>query len=217
MCFSAGASFGAGAVLAVVGVTALGKVRTRSQIAFASIPLLFSVQQISEGVVWLSLTGKLQATWEPIATTIFLFFAQVVWPLWVPYSIFLLEKNLGRKKILRGLTFIGFGVAAYLGWSLYAFPHRAEIISYHIHYTLNFPAALIWISGLIYILCTVLPPFISSRKRMMALGALIASSYVLTNVFYKDYLISVWCFFAALISMAILFILTRMNRLAVIH
>jgi hypothetical protein len=54
MCFSASASFGAGAALTVLGVLSLRKSESRSHIMFASIPLLFAAQQFTEGFVWLS-------------------------------------------------------------------------------------------------------------------------------------------------------------------
>ena len=55
MCFSAAASFTAGAVLTGIGVATLRKVEHPTYYLFASIPLLFAVQQFSEGVLWLTL------------------------------------------------------------------------------------------------------------------------------------------------------------------
>ena len=93
MCFSAGASFGAGVVLSVIGIASLKKVQTPSQIVFASVPLIFSVQQITEGFLWLALSNPAFAFLQQFTTYTFLFFAQVVWPMWVPLAIFLLEKE----------------------------------------------------------------------------------------------------------------------------
>jgi hypothetical protein len=56
MCFSAGASFGASAVLGAIGIVTLTKAKTTDQIPFASIPLLFAVQQAVEGTLWIGLT-----------------------------------------------------------------------------------------------------------------------------------------------------------------
>ena len=55
MCFSANASFIAGATISAIGVVTLKKVKAPSQIVFASIPLIFGVQQLSEGVLWLTI------------------------------------------------------------------------------------------------------------------------------------------------------------------
>ena len=56
MCFSATASFSAGAVLTGLGAVSLSKASSPREYPFASIPLLFGIQQITEGFVWLSMT-----------------------------------------------------------------------------------------------------------------------------------------------------------------
>jgi len=54
MCFSASASFIAGASLFAVGVATLKRARARAELPFAMIPLLFGIQQLTEGVIWLT-------------------------------------------------------------------------------------------------------------------------------------------------------------------
>jgi hypothetical protein len=122
MCFSTNMSLGAGVALGVIGILSVRKVRKPSQLAFAAIPLLFSIQQFSEAFVWLSLTNKQFEARETIATNVFLFFAQVLWPAWVPFSIWLLEKDAKRKKMLLFLTGIGSLLAFYLTYCLFVFP-----------------------------------------------------------------------------------------------
>jgi heme A synthase len=79
MCFSATASFSAAAVLGTVGVVALNKVKSKDQLMFASIPLLFGIQQAIEGLVWVSLTHSSDVFLRQFFTYGFLFFAQVLW------------------------------------------------------------------------------------------------------------------------------------------
>ncbi|MBX9781705.1 MAG: hypothetical protein K2X48_00290 [Chitinophagaceae bacterium] len=213
MCFSAVASFSASAILLVAGVAALKKVNAPSQILFASIPLLFSIQQFTEGFVWLSLTNGDYTLWRDFATKLFLVFAQVVWPVLVPFSMVLMERDEGRKKILLALTVMGSVLAAYLAVCLFIFPVQATIHSGHIHYQLNFPIALTWISGVFYFLPTVLPSFVSGVKRMPLLGIVILVSYLVTKFYFAEDIISVWCYFAAVASVVVLLILTRMDAL----
>ena len=52
MCFSANASFGAGVFLTSIGVIATKNISNKKQILFASIPILFGIQQITEGFLW---------------------------------------------------------------------------------------------------------------------------------------------------------------------
>jgi hypothetical protein len=212
MCFSANASFGASAVLLTAGIFALRKVNHPSRIIFAAIPLLFSVQQFAEGFVWLSLTNKNFEGVEKSASTFFLIFAQVVWPAMVPLSIYTLEKDVRRKKVLGILSIMGTLVAVYLGYCLKAYEANAVIVANHIHYSLNFPLAYSWWSGIFYFIPTVLPHFISGNKRIAWLGITITASYFFTKIFYDNYLISIWCFFAAVLSVQVLFILTKMNE-----
>jgi hypothetical protein len=84
MCFSASASFGAGVVLSAIGVVSIKKNQHKSQFLFASIPLLFAVQQFAEGILWLVLPNPEYASMQKHTTYVFLFFAQFFWPLWVP-------------------------------------------------------------------------------------------------------------------------------------
>jgi hypothetical protein len=55
MCFSAGASFAGGVIITGIGVATIREVHKPSQMIFASIPVFFSVQQIMEGCLWLTL------------------------------------------------------------------------------------------------------------------------------------------------------------------
>jgi len=54
MCYSATASFVAGGGLTVVGLMTLRRTTNRAELPLAAIPLLFGVQQLVEGVIWLS-------------------------------------------------------------------------------------------------------------------------------------------------------------------
>ena len=54
MCFSAGASFVSGIFISAIGVASVKKVYKPSQRVFAIIPLLFGIQQLAEGCLWLT-------------------------------------------------------------------------------------------------------------------------------------------------------------------
>lgn len=212
MCFSASASFGAAAVIGTVGIITLKKVKHPSRFPFACIPLLFAVQQFTEGFVWLSLTNTEYTEWKGPATGLFLLFAQVVWPMLVPLSLYLIEKNARRKKILGIFTVMGVLTAAFLGWCLLNYTITTGITSYHIDYTLNYPVQLSWIASAVYVGVTILPPFISGNKKMPLLGILVLASFIVTEIYFPGYIISVWCYFAALISVVVLYLVIDMNK-----
>ncbi|HYG52593.1 MAG TPA: DUF6629 family protein, partial [Flavobacteriales bacterium] len=203
MCFSAGTSFGVGIVLTTTGVATLKKANERSQFAFACIPLIFGIQQISEGFVWLSLQNPAFSEWQTVSTYIFLAFAQVVWPAWVPLSFLLLERQKKPKSILYGLTGIGLLVAGYLAYRLATNVVTSHIVGMHIWYDLGIEGGVVRVLGILYFVATVVPPFFSSLNRMWLLGTFILASYIITKLFFEEYVISVWCFFAALISVTV--------------
>ncbi len=212
MCFSAGASFGAGAVLSVIGVASIKQAKSPSQIIFASIPLIFAVQQITEGFLWLSLSNPNYAFMQQVTIYIFLFFAQVAWPVWVPVAILKLEQKERRRKSENILVGIGALVSIYLAYCLLAFPVEAKILGRHIFYEQNYPAAISHYCGFLYIVATIVPSFFSRISRMWMLGTTILISYIITTIFYTDYIVSVWCFFASIISIAVYAILYELNN-----
>ncbi len=203
MCFSTEASFGAGIVLSAITVISIKKVNTPSQIFFAAIPLIFALQQITEGFVWLSLTHPYFAPVETFCTYAFLFIAQVIWPIWVPFSIFKLEKIEKRKTLLKLLMGIGALVSCYLAYCLVTFPVHAKILGLHIAYVQDYPEALALYGGGLYVVATIVPPLFSGIKKMWMVGSAILISYLVTEIVYEDYIVSVWCFFASIISVLV--------------
>lgn len=212
MCFSASASFGASVILGTIGVVTLGKTKDPTQVPFAAIPLMFAVQQLSEGILWIGLSDPAHASWQHFPVYIFLIFAQLIWPSWVPFSLLRLETDPGRRKLLQLFTTMGLSISGYLLYCLFAYDVSAEIRSGHIHYVLNFPFALTWVASIFYFVPTVISLFVSSVKGMNALALVILISFVATKIFFDDYLISVWCFFAAGLSLMVLRIISLCNR-----
>lgn len=213
MCFSSEVSFGAGAVLAGAGIVSLNLVSKPWQKPFAAIPLIFAVQQISEGFLWLSIGDEGYKTIYTIAMYAFLFFAQVVWPIWVPFSIRLLEKDEKRKKILTVLLGMGILAGSYLGICLLLFNSTANTAGNHIEYVLDFPKKLKIPAAIVYFLPIVAAPFVSTVKRMRFLAVVAFLSYAVSQLFFAQYLISVWCFFAAVISIVVIWVEWRLQSI----
>lgn len=214
MCFSAQASFMAGVGLLAIGSIAIKRSKTTPQYVLACIPLIFAMQQCSEGLLWLAISHAKYAEWRDLAMYLFLIFAQIVWPIHVPTSILLFEKGALRKKVLYVLLGAGILAAAYLGYSLIYYGASATIESHHIKYHLNFPFPGKLLRGIPYMLATAVSPFISSNKWLRFLGGALVISYVFTAIMYMDYVTSVWCFFGAILSAFILFIIIKLNKIS---
>jgi hypothetical protein len=212
MCFSAEASFGASAVIGTLGVVTLKKAKTTNQIPFASIPLLFAVQQASEGMLWIGLSSANHDSWKHFPVYIFLIFAQLVWPVWIPFSTLQLEHNRKRRTIIKVILGMGTLVSLYLMYCMFVYDLKAEIHSGHIKYTLSFPMAFAWISSVFYFVPTVVPLFVSSFKRIQLLGLAVLAAFVFSKIYFAEHLISVWCFFAAILSLVILWITSKFKK-----
>jgi hypothetical protein len=212
MCFSASASFIASSLLLAGGVIAVKNTKTNHQLPFAFIPLIFSLQQFCEGILWLSFTHPEYAKWQSTATFAFLIFAQVVWAAWVPFSVVLVEKNEQRKKLLKAILTMGLMVSCYLAYCIFNFPISASAEAYHISYHLDFPHKNLGIIGLFYVIPTVFSALVSGQKNMKVIGVANLVSFLVTKYFFGEYVISVWCFFAAIISFAVFLIVKDMNK-----
>jgi hypothetical protein len=228
MCFSATASFGASAVLGVIGIIAVTKAKSNHKRLFATIPIIFAVQQLTEGLLWLSLKDPVIAPWQSLLTYLYLVFAMAVWPLWVPLTIRLLEKDARSKKIMNVLVGIGALVAICVVLVLSLYPVRiltpycltcpfssTPSINQHLHYRFTFPPipkGLIGAFTVLYIMATIVTPFFSGIKKMKWLGIVFLVSYLFAVILYNGFVISIWCFFAALLSFVVLWIISDFNR-----
>ncbi|WP_372643315.1 DUF6629 family protein, partial [Ancylomarina sp.] len=212
MCFSPEASFAGGIIISTIGIATVRKVHKPSQLVFASIPLFFGIQQIAEGFLWLTLPYPEYDNIQKISTYIFLVMAQVLWPVIIPISILLMEENNKKKKILKILLALGLSLSLYYAFCLLSFNVNPQIMDYHIHYNIDFPKSLRMAAFITYLIVTITPLFVSTVKKTHLLGALMFLSCLVTAIFFRQYLTSVWCFFAALISGVIYWILRDTKR-----
>jgi len=213
MCFSAGASFAGGIVITAIGVATIIKVHKPSQIVFASIPLFFGFQQFVEGALWYILQHPEYAQYQNMVTHTFLIMAQVFWPAMIPLAVLHMEKNRKKIRYLWVLLGLGLSVSLFYTYCLLNFPVSPEISGYHIRYNADQnPKVLSLIAFSLYLITSITPLFVSSIRRTHLLGILMSISCLITIIFFTQYLTSVWCFFAALISAVIFWILLDAKR-----
>ena len=200
MCFSATASFVAGSALSVVGVVTITKVRKKAEIPFAMIPLLFGVQQISEGFIWLSF--RLNASLLNIAMTyVYSVFSHVLWPIFVPFAVGLLEIVSWRKKVISGFQVVGIAVGLYFLYFIVRIPLTSQIVNKSIVY--NSPHFYIIPALIAYFAATCVSSLFSSHKLINIFGIVTLLAAAATYWFYASSFVSVWCFFAAILSIMI--------------
>jgi hypothetical protein len=207
MCFSPEASFAGGIIISSIGIATITKVHKPSQLLFASIPLFFGIQQIVEGTLWLTIPNPEYISLKTTATYIFLIMADFLWPMMIPLSVWFMEEKKKRKRTLLILLILGSLLSFYYAYCLVFYHVNPEISGYHIFYRTDFPASLSMPAFIVYLIVTITPLFVSGIKRTHLLGVFMFLSCLVTAIFFTQYLTSVWCFFAALISGVIFWIL----------
>ena len=209
MCFSAAASFTGGAVLTLIGAATIHKNREPSQRLFAAIPIVFGVQQISEGFVWLTLQSPGHDAMLKIFTYLFLTAAVVVWPTIVPLSVLLMEKSKQRRRLLYAFLAVGIALSAGYSAGMLLFSVTTRISGFHILYAIDSAPSIAGAASIAYLIATIPPLFITSTRRVYLFGSVIVLAYAVTYICFNEYLVSVWCFFAALTSIIIWWIISE--------
>jgi hypothetical protein len=209
MCFSATASFVAGASLSAIGVATIREARGRNEMPFAMIPALFGIQQLIEGVLWLSIShGAPQL--QQATTYAYSFFSHVLWPIYVPFAFRCLETTPWRRKAMLWFQAAGLIVGLYLLFFLITAPLVSRVEGGHIVYE----SPHFYIAGVmaLYLLATCFTGFVSSHKFVRVFGVLALLSFIFSWLAYTRALVSVWCFFAAILSVLI-FVHLRFRQL----
>lgn len=209
MCFSATASFSAGIVLLGAGVLAVRAARSPSELPLAAVPLLFSIQQLIEGVVWLTFRHEAPLL-NTAMTHAYSFFSHVLWPVYVPVAVLLVEPPGWRRTTLWGFCAAGAALAAYFMVMLVAFPVVSRATGQHIEYVSPhfFSAAVMSV----YLLATAISPTVSTHRWVKMFGVLALASFATAYYFYARWFISVWCLFAAVLSLVLCAHLTSGTR-----
>jgi hypothetical protein len=214
MCFSVGASFAAAGVLLVLGSRAVHAVHIPSQYMLAAIPFLFALQQAAEGIVWATARRPGFEKFTLGATYLFLMFAFIVWPSWVPTSLWIHERDHVTKRGLIPFMLIGVAVSVTLAYWMIYYGVRASVECSHIDYMLAYDIPDLWRIGVtvLYILVTITPFFIAHNQGLHIFGALLGVSCFIAYYIWQRFFISIWCFFAALLSVALLVIIQHEDR-----
>jgi len=199
MCFSATASFTASAVLGVVGTATLGKTKNRRAWLLSAVPLLFALQQFTEGLLWVSLDRW--PTYILPLTHVFLFFALFLWPIYTPFMILLLEPSKIRRIIISFFCVAGAVVGILFYVNFLQQPEAARVVGRCLYYPdkIFHPDLLKYF----YILVTVGSGLVSSRLIAKLFCLLVLVGSIITYFFYSVNFTSVWCFFAAVISVVL--------------
>jgi len=201
MCFSAPASFLAAGITGSIGVACLATTCAPRDWALAVIPLLFAVQQVVEGLLWLTLPVAPHEAEGSLLTLVFLLYAKVFWPVYAPLTVLLIEPDARRRAVMRVILLGGVAISLYLLRAIFAVDREAAILGGHIVYgtQLDLPVSV----AVMYLLVTCAAPLLSSHPAVRLLGGIVIAGALISFIFYWQSFTSVWCFFAAVASAVI--------------
>lgn len=212
MCFSPVASFVTAGVTGAIGLVCLSRTTSPRELPLAATPLIFAIQQVIEGALWLTLPSAPDGPTASGLTLAFLILAETFWPIFAPLAILMVEPRAARRPFMVFCLMLGSGLSGYLLWRLLTLPHAAAIVNHHVVYLserqFSPPIAAT------YLIATSLPLLASSLRAVSALGAIILIGCVTAYFFYWEAFESVWCFFAAAASATLLYHFERARRSA---
>jgi hypothetical protein len=199
MCISAEASFAVGVGVGLVGVATLQCTGAKTLPWLAAVPSLFAVQQGAEGVVWLYLNGGFHQTpVSLIAQYVYLTFALIWWPIYMPLAIALPEPEPWRRRWSFAAVVGGLCVSAFDTYYLLTTDLSPTVVGQSIQYGHGAP-----IIRMTYGTVSLLPLFISSLPSLWILGTLSLLTFIISDVFFPLTFISVWCLLAAISSVVL--------------
>ncbi|HEY0664923.1 MAG TPA: DUF6629 family protein [Gallionella sp.] len=219
MCISATVSYSASAVLVATGSYAFAQSRwlTAPFWMWALVPVGFGIQQAFEGRVWQMLDAG-DADAVVFSSLGFHFFSHFLWLWLLPLCSYLVEPGqtrIGRlrKRIIGGCATFG----AFAGTLVYAVMlMHPEWMSVAVRgHSIVYDFAVPWRSPIhipvtpvmLYGLTILVPLFLSSHRHIQVFGGLVVLSMALASAAYNAAFVSVWCFFAAVLSLYLVYMI----------
>lgn len=214
MCFSAEASFATATILLIGGAYCIHAAREAEPEykALAIMPVAVGIQQFLEGMVWTNAScGQIGLmNWYSF---LYLFFMWIFWPSWTAVAAAALETNNKTRQILRGMAVLGLilGLSLYVPYAFHPEWLNVEIVQHSIAYSNDFllPDFLIPrnLTYALYLFFVAAPMLISSHRHLRLFGLSLVVFVPVTYVLFIYAYASVLCFFAALSTIQIIYII----------
>ncbi|MDO8390160.1 MAG: hypothetical protein Q7V57_06700 [Actinomycetota bacterium] len=199
MCFSAQADLVGGAVVSAIGIDVLLHVRGRRRyLPLAALPLLLGLHQIDEAFVWWGLQGHVSAGLGRLATWLYLLFAFVVLPIYVPAALMCIERVRRRRMAMIPLVVLGAVVSAILLAAMIRGPVVAELRHLHLGYRTDLHAG--WLVVMLYVAATCGALILSGFPDVAVFGVVNLVAVAVLSRLTLDGFASLWCGWAAICS-----------------
>ncbi|HEY5173707.1 MAG TPA: DUF6629 family protein [Acidimicrobiia bacterium] len=202
MCFSPDADAVVGGIVVVIGADALRHVREPKQILLGSLPLLFGLHQLDEAFVWLGLQGRVSESLERIGVWVYILFALAALPALVPLAVLAVERSRARRRLISVLAVLGIAVGVSLAVALFRGSVNAAIDGRHIAYNVSALSQGRDLTAL-YVVAACGALIACSHRDLAVLGVMNLIAVPVLMWMTVSGFISLWCFWAAIVSVAI--------------
>jgi hypothetical protein len=215
MCFSAPISFASSAILFPLGIASFIKAYRHQPhyIWFSLIPIFFALQQVFEGFVWLNLQIQ-NFKLTHLFSFIYLFFAYCFWPAYFSFAIEKIEHVAYKKRLMRYAGVLAILLAFALYIPLFFNPIGLVVTIWHhsICYSSQFSNIQQVLYNFFYLGILFFSCVIADNRKINLFGVAIMVSYVISGLFYIYAFTSVWCFFAAILSVLVYQIIPNTHK-----
>jgi hypothetical protein len=217
MCFSAQASFAAGGLLLPPGLYCIQSAvrKCPAYLPLAVIPMVFGLQQICEGLVWVGL-DRSDDDLVRAASLVYLQFALFFWPFWIPFSILFLQSSWKKRLTIGAIAFLGLIGGLALSLPLVMIPDLVEtsVFLHSIRYDFAQSPAFELISWpiwqVLYLAVVAVPILMADSKEVVVVGLVLMLLAAVSHLLNALAFISVWCFFAAILSAYLCYLFFRL-------
>jgi len=200
VCFAPEADVATAVVVGALGIDAWRHVGHARERPLAALPLVLAAHQLIQAFVWWGLRGEIPSPVWRTASWLYLAIAFGVLPVLVPVAVEALEQAPRRPRMT---VFVALGavVAAVLMYGIVRGPIDARIEGHHIAYVVD-----LWHGGFVtalYVIATCGALLASHRRYVRRFGAVNLVAVVVLARLDADAFISLWCAWAAVLSIAI--------------
>lgn len=199
MCFSAQADLVGGVVIGAIGVDVLRHLKgRRDHLALGLLPVMFAGHQIVEAFVWWGLQGHVSAAVGRVAMWVYLLFAFVLLPTYVPLAVLAIEPPGRRRHVIGAFAALGVAVSGVLFAAMLRGPVTARLGHDHLAYGTSLRSGALVVAA--YVLATCGALLASGYRNVALFGIVNLIAVAVLARLTIDGFASLWCGWAALTS-----------------
>jgi hypothetical protein len=197
MCWSATADLTAGCLIVGIGGLGLGLARDLRDVPLAALPVLLGAHQLIEARIYADSSGD-GAVIRGAAVTVWTIVAFVVLPVFVPLVLLIAERK--RRTIQYVAAAIGLMVAVVTAFDVAGGVHATD----HGH-VMDYGVGVPWLPLVLvgYFVATCVPFLASYEPTTRQLGVALLVGALLAALIDAVAFASIWCAFAAVVSVLI--------------